>query len=207
MTDRATGPEAVADTGPEAVAGTGPEAVAGTGADSGPDPAAGDADSGGGRNGATLPPGVTPSLGAPTMRVVVVTGVRLDLPSQYPEILLQEAEAPWRELRIPVGLAEGTAIAYAWQGMETPRPLTHQLMIDVLDRHNVRVETVRITARRQGTYLAELETSGPRGREVLPCRPSDAVALVLRSSLPTPVLVAEGLFDDQLQPPTGPPAP
>lgn len=150
------------------------------------------------------PPG---ELGSPVYRVAVVTGVRMDLPSQYPEVTLQEAEAPWRELRLPVGLAEGTAIAYGWRGIETPRPLTHQLVVDLLDRHNVRIETVRITARRGGTYLAELDTSGPRGRQVVPCRPSDAIALVLRAALPIPIMVAEGLFSAEHLPPVGPARP
>ena len=121
----------------------------------------------------------------------------MELPSQFPEVILQESEAPWRELRIPVGLAEGTAISYAWRGITTPRPLTHELFTDLVDRHGVRIEAVRITSRRGSSFLAEIETSSPRGHEVLPCRPSDAIALVLRAKLPTPLLVAEGILDGE----------
>lgn len=128
-------------------------------------------------------------------RVVAVSGVRLELPGVHPEVLLTEREAPWRELRIPVGFAEGTAIAYAFRGLPTPRPLTHALVIELLERHGVGVEALRITARQGALYLAELDTSGPRGRQVVPCRPSDGLALVLRRRLPTPILAAEGLFE------------
>ena len=128
-------------------------------------------------------------------RIVTVAGVRLELPGVHPEVLLQESESPWRQLRIPVGFAEGTAIAYAWRGLSTPRPLTHELMADVLDRHGVDVAVLRITERRGALFLAELETTGPRGSETVPCRPSDGLALVLRRRLPTPVLVAESVFE------------
>ena len=46
------------------------------------------------------------------------------------------------------------------------------------------------------SYFAELDTTGPKGRQVIPCRPSDALALVLRQRMPTPVLVADWVFDD-----------
>jgi bifunctional DNase/RNase len=115
----------------------------------------------------------------------------MELPDPHPVVLLHEALAPWRELRVPVGLPEGTAIAYALRSLTTPRPLTHELVVEVFERHQVRVEAVRITARRGGLFLAEIETSGPRGRHVVSCRPSDGIALALRQRLPTPILVAE----------------
>ena len=127
-------------------------------------------------------------------RLVTVAGVRLEMPGVHPEVLLQESESPWRQLRIPVGFAEGTAIAYAWRGVPTPRPLTHELVADLLDRHGVDVAALRITGRRGALFLAELETAGPRGSATVACRPSDGLALVLRRRLPTPVLVAEAVF-------------
>ncbi|HLX88970.1 MAG TPA: bifunctional nuclease family protein [Acidimicrobiales bacterium] len=137
----------------------------------------------------------SPDSAGALWRVVTVSGVEMELPSPHPQILLTEVEAPWRTLRIPVGLAEGSAIAYAWRALETPRPLTHELMSDLLDRHGVEVVALRITTRQGGTFLAELETTGPRGRQVVPCRPSDGIALVLRRRLPTVMTVAEGLFE------------
>jgi hypothetical protein len=138
-------------------------------------------------------PGLRP-VEADMWRLVVVAGVRLELPSQFPEILLHEQAAPWRELKIPVGLAEGTAIAHAWRGEPSPRPLTHELVTEILDRHNVKIECVRITTRQGGVFFAELDTRGAKGRAVVPARPSDAIALVLRATLATPILVADWVF-------------
>ncbi len=141
--------------------------------------------------------GPGPGLDPGTWRLAVVAGVRMDMPGEYPEVLVHEAVAPWRELAIPVGMAEGNAIAYAWRGLPTPRPLTHALFTDVLERHQVQLEAVRITARRGRSFFAELDTVGPNGRQVITCRPSDALALVLRQRMPTPVLVADWVFDPE----------
>jgi uncharacterized protein len=134
--------------------------------------------------------------GGEQWRLVTVAGVSLELPGVHPEVVLQEAEAPFRQLRIPVGFAEGTAIAYAWRAVPTPRPLTHHLLADLLERHGVEIAALRITAKEAGTFLAELETSGPRGSQTIACRPSDGIALVLRCKMPTPapILVAERLL-------------
>ncbi len=146
------------------------------------------------------PPGLAPTplevldLSPEEWRIVAVAGVEMELPSPNPEIVLHEAQDPWRELRIPVGLAEGTAIAYAFRGIDTPRPLTHELVTEILDRHDISIEAVRITVRRGQVFFAEIDTTGPRGRRVLPCRPTDAIALALRQRLPTPILVAEWVF-------------
>ncbi|HEY5026638.1 MAG TPA: bifunctional nuclease family protein [Acidimicrobiales bacterium] len=134
-------------------------------------------------------------------RIVAVAGVEIELPNVNPEVVLHEAQDPWRELRIPVGMAEGTAIAYAFRSIDTPRPLTHELVTEILDRHDVSVEAVRITVRRGQVFFAELDTMGPRGRRVMPCRPSDAIALALRQRLPTPILVAEWVFTGADAPP------
>ena len=142
----------------------------------------------------TRTPLETLALSPEEWRIVAVAAVDMDLPSANPEIVLHEAQDPWRELRIPVGLAEGTAIAYAFRSIDTPRPLTHAMVTEILDRHDVSIEAVRITVRRGQLFFAEIDTMGPRGRRVVPCRPSDAVALALRQRLPTPILVAEWVF-------------
>ena len=138
-------------------------------------------------------------FGAGVWRMVAFTGIHYDLPDPSPEMVFRETERPWRELRVPVGMPEGNAIAYAWRGITLPRPFTHDLLVDVLERHRTVVEVLRITARRNGVFFAELETAGPNGREIFPCRPSDGVALVLRSKPPAPMLVADWVFgrDDE----------
>jgi uncharacterized protein len=147
------------------------------------------------------------SLSPQEWRIVAVAGVEMSLPSANPEIVLHEAQDPWRELRIPVGMAEGTAIAYAFHSIDTPRPLTHEMMTEILDRHEVSIAAVRITVRRGRQFFAEIDTTGPRGRRVVPCRPSDAIALALRQRLPTPILVAEWVFTGADAPSPGVDAP
>lgn len=150
-----------------------------------------------GAGAAGVSPAADAGAGAGAMwRLVSVVDVALTLPSAYPEMVLRESSAPYRTLRIPVGLAEGTAIAYALRRIATPRPLTHQLMVDILDRHNVRVEAVRVTAVHDGVFQGELDTTGRIGRQVVPCRPSDAVAIALRQQPPVPILVAEWVLSD-----------
>jgi bifunctional DNase/RNase len=129
-------------------------------------------------------------------RIVEVESVEMELPGAHPDVVLAEKAAPWRRLRIPVGFGEGNAIAYALHGVQVPRPLTHDLMTDLLERHNVEVAALRLTARHNGVYFAELETMGHAGRAVVPCRPSDGIALVLRQRMDVPVVVASWLFED-----------
>jgi bifunctional DNase/RNase len=151
------------------------------------------------------PAGTAPAEDAPgaevvpepeSWRIVRVADVRLDLPAANPEVVLQESDAPWRELRIPVGMAEGTAIAYALRGVDSPRPLTHALVTELLERQGVALVAARITGRQGRLFAAELETTGPKGRQVVQCRPSDAIALVLRQPMPTPLLAGEWVFDN-----------
>jgi uncharacterized protein len=140
----------------------------------------------------------TPRLdgNADVWHVVEVEAVELELPGAHPEVVLVEKQPPWRRLRIPVGFTEANAIAYALRGIEVARPLTHDLMTELLERHNVDIAALRITARHNGIYFGELETMGPAGRAVVPCRPSDGLALVLRQRLEVPVVVASWVFDD-----------
>jgi bifunctional DNase/RNase len=68
-------------------------------------------------------------------------------------------------------------------------------MTELLERHKVEVAALRITARHNGVYFAELETMGSTGRAVVPCRPSDGMALVLRQRMEVPIVVATWVFD------------
>lgn len=109
-----------------------------------------------------------------------VVGVRVEMPSNNPIVLLRETDGG-RYLPIWVGAVEATAIAYAQQGIEPPRPLTHDLMRDVLDALGVRLTEVRITALEDGVFYATLVFSD--GSQVSG-RPSDAIALALRTDAP-----------------------
>lgn len=137
----------------------------------------------------------------PTERFAVFTvmnvmSVTVDLPDQYPMLTLQEAQPPLRQLSFPIGLPEGVALAYAIRRLDTPRPLTHDLFATVLRRLGADVVAVRLTGRTGGTYLAELDLMGQRGREVIGCRATDGIALALRQLVPAPLLADERLLDD-----------
>jgi hypothetical protein len=143
----------------------------------------------------------------PVFKVMDVMGVAVDLPDQYPVVTLQETEPPLRRLAFPIGLPEGVALAYALRKVDTPRPLTHDLMATMARRFGADVVAVRLIGRRAGTYLAELDFMGRDGRVVIPCRPSDGLALALRQAVPAPVLADERLFEGtaDVAPPETPP--
>ena len=126
----------------------------------------------------------------PEMTKLLYIDVVLLLPATHPVVVLQEANEPYRELRIPVGGAEGIAIAYAGRGIETPRPLTHEMFTDMLAQFDMTLDVVRITKVRGSTFTAEMVLSGSSGRRLIDCRPSDAIALALRQSMPVPIMVA-----------------
>lgn len=133
----------------------------------------------------------------PVFRVMDVVEVTVALPSPYPTVTLREAEPPYRTLTIPVGLPEGTALAHALYKVATPRPLTHELMVDVLQRLNTDLAAVRLVGRFSGTYVAELDLVGVHGHEVVSCRPTDGLTLALRQGVPAPILADERLFTSE----------
>ena len=113
------------------------------------------------------------------MRVV---GVRVELPANQPILLLRETSGD-RYLPIWIGSVEATAIALEQQGVKPARPLTHDLLKDVIAGLGRRLEQVRITDLQEGTFYAELVFDG--GVKVS-ARPSDSVALALRTGVPDP---------------------
>jgi uncharacterized protein len=107
------------------------------------------------------------------MRVV---GVRVELPANSPVVLLREEDGV-RYLPIWIGAAEASAIAFQQQGVQAARPLTHDLMKDIIGALGARLEAVHITEMRDDVYYAELRFSGG---VTVSARPSDAIALALR---------------------------
>ena len=125
-----------------------------------------------------------------------VEDVSLDLPSQYPAVTLVESEPPMRSLVFPIGLTEGTALALALRRMESPRPMTHELFMEVLRRVRVEVIAVRLIGREQRELPGRARLMAPHGRERIACRPSDGLVLALRMPVPAPILVDERLLED-----------
>jgi bifunctional DNase/RNase len=116
------------------------------------------------------------SAGA-TVKQMEVVGVRVEMPSNQPIVLLKETTGE-RYLPIWIGAVEATAIAFAQQGVLPARPLTHDLFRDVIEALDVQLRNVNITALREGIFFADLIFSN--GVEVS-ARPSDSIALALRT--------------------------
>jgi bifunctional DNase/RNase len=124
---------------------------------------------------------------------VRLRAVRVDLQSNTPVLLLQESEGLGRTLPIFIGAPEATAIAFALQGMDTPRPMTHDLIRDLLEALGSDVIRVVVTELKSSTYYAEIVLRQD-GREVpVSSRPSDAVAVAVRTG--APLFVSDELMD------------
>jgi bifunctional DNase/RNase len=127
-------------------------------------------------------------------------GVRVELPTNTPIVLLRETTGARRFLSIFIGAPEATAIAFALEQVDTPRPLTHDLMKNVLDTIGVNVVQVTVTELRDQTYFAELVLTGFGETYAVSSRPSDAIALAVRVKCPVyaseEVLEAAGYIED-----------
>lgn len=124
------------------------------------------------------------------MLSVEVVGIRIDEGGNSPVLILKELSTEGRLLEIWIGAVEAGAIAMAQQELQAPRPLTHDLIVNIFQTLNVNLITVRITSISDGIYMAELVLSDGSKIE---CRPSDAVALAIRTD--APILVAEDVFE------------
>jgi hypothetical protein len=122
-----------------------------------------------------------------------LSGVRVELPSNQPIVLLKEQDGE-RYLPIWIGAAEAAAIAFALQGIPTPRPMTHDLMKQVLEELGVEVQKVSITELREGTFYAVLSLSRNGDTFEISSRPSDAIALAVRSN--TPIFADAEVLDE-----------
>jgi bifunctional DNase/RNase len=119
---------------------------------------------------------------------VEVMGVRVEMPSNQPIVLLKELDGV-RYLPIWLGAVEATAIAFAQQEVSPPRPLTHDLFKDVLMQLGAKLENVYLTELKDGVFYAQLNfEEGP----AISARPSDAIALALR--IGAPILASEDLL-------------
>jgi hypothetical protein len=124
------------------------------------------------------------------VREVEVVGVRVELPSNNPIVLLREVDGE-RYLPIWIGAGEATAIAFAQQGVLPPRPLTHDLLKDVLEATGNALTEVRVTEMNDGVFYAVLVLDS--GIEI-GARPSDSIALALRTG--ARIVCAEDLLDE-----------
>lgn len=122
------------------------------------------------------------------MRRVEVEGVRVQMPDNQPVVLLRDF-AESQVLPIWIGAVEASAIAFAQQGVQPPRPLTHDLFTDVIAALGQQLSEVHIAALREGVFFATLHFAS--GVQVS-ARPSDGIALALRCG--AAILVAEDVM-------------
>ena len=129
------------------------------------------------------------------MKVLDVLGVRVEMPTNQPIVLLRERDGD-RYLPIWIGAAEATAIAYAQQGVVPPRPLTHDLLRNVIDELGHELDRVRIVALKDGVFHAMLDLDGgaAAGGTDIESRSSDAIALALRAG--AEIVADEELLDE-----------
>ena len=107
------------------------------------------------------------------------SGYILDPITNMPVIVLREVEGP-RVLPIWVGIFEANAIMLQKEGVETPRPMTHDLLKRVLDELGGRLERIVVCDLKDNTFYATLHVASPVGPRTVDARPSDAIALALR---------------------------
>ncbi|MFL5738102.1 MAG: bifunctional nuclease family protein [Actinomycetota bacterium] len=114
---------------------------------------------------------------------MTLAGVRVELPTNQPIVLLKEDEGE-RYLPIWIGAAEAAAIAFALQGVVTPRPMTHDLMKNLLEEVGAHIQRIEITELREGTYYANINMRMNGNAYEISARPSDAIALAVRVEAP-----------------------
>jgi uncharacterized protein len=122
-----------------------------------------------------------------------LVGVRVELPTNQPIVLLREREGE-RFLPIWIGAVEATAIAFALQGIVTQRPMTHDLMKNLLETMGVRIDKILITELKEGTFYATLQMSHNGTNWEVSSRPSDAIALAVRIN--APIFAAEEVLNE-----------
>lgn len=127
---------------------------------------------------------------------VELVGVRVEQATNQPIVLLRETSPGRRHLPIFIGQPEATAIVYALQGIETPRPMTHDLMTNTWEEMGIRLEQVTVTELRDGTFYAELELTQNGDTFRISSRPSDAIALAVRQNDPVPLFADESVLEE-----------
>ena len=123
-----------------------------------------------------------------------IVGVRIEMPSNQPIVLLKEVDGS-RFLPIWVGAVEATAIAFAQQGMIAQRPLTHDLIANILEAADLTLTAVQVVQLKDGIFYAELQVRTDSGTVLkISARPSDAIAIALRTK--SNILADSDLLDE-----------
>ena len=121
------------------------------------------------------------------MRIV---GIRVEPPQNQPVLLLREVTGP-RYLPIWIGQSEAASIALEQRGVEPPRPLTHDLIVSLMESFGRELVQVRIVDMQEGTFYAEMVFDGD---VAVQARPSDAIAVAMR--VQAPIVASDDVLDD-----------
>lgn len=126
---------------------------------------------------------------------VRIASLAVDPRSNQPVLLLRPLDEPGpaRILPIWIGHPEATAILLAIEGVETPRPMTHDLLAGVIEAMESYVERIEITRVDEGTFYAAIIIRGEERTRAVDARPSDSIALAVRAG--SPIFVAEDVFE------------
>jgi bifunctional DNase/RNase len=128
-----------------------------------------------------------------------IVGVRVEVPANTPVVLLREQTGQQRLLPILIGSPEASAIHTAIEGIEPPRPLTHDLLVQVIEQLGASLTEVVITEVRDHIFFAELHLATAGGAVTVSSRPSDAIAIAVRTG--SPILATEALLQEAGQEP------
>ena len=128
-----------------------------------------------------------------------LVGVRLEVPSNVPVLMLKETNGKLRELPIFIGGPEASAIHYALEGIVPERPLTHDLLVAVVSELGGSIEKVVLTEVVEHTYFAEIEIAVKGATSRVSSRPSDAVAIAVRVG--APIYAESALMDSAAKEP------
>ena len=120
--------------------------------------------------------------------------VRVEMPGNTPVVLLREREGARRLVPILIGETEARAIVFALDRVQTPRPMTHDLFRDVREILGVGLRQVVVTALRDRTFFAELHLLEGEQTSIVSARPSDAIALAVRTG--SAIFVADSVIDE-----------
>jgi len=130
---------------------------------------------------------------------MVVQGLTIDPRTNSPILILKNPEGE-ETLPIWIGLMEATAIASELENVSFPRPMTHDLLRNVIDSLGFSVARVEVTELKDNTFYALIHLEGPQGTIAVDSRPSDAIALALRAK--APIFVARKVLEDAFASPS-----
>jgi len=125
---------------------------------------------------------------------LTVQGVMPDaIPNSDSQVVILQDENKANTLPIWVGVAEGTAIRLAMEGVIPPRPLSHDLIRNLTEQLGLKISKVVVTDVKNSTYYASIYLSSKQSELTVDSRPSDAIALAVRTH--SPIYVAQDVLD------------